>query len=283
MAVFSTSSIAGGEYIVFFSIFLFIALVDSHAHLSMAAFDEDRAEVIQSAFQNGIGAILCPAEVSDSRSVRICNELTEKHSKIIASGGVHPHLARDFTEGCLKTIETLAAERKIHAVGEIGLDFHYNFSPPEQQKNAFRAQLNVAEKAKLPVIIHCREASQEIIDIIQEERFKQGGIVHCFTEDWPFANKMLDMNFKISFSGIVTFPKAHELRETARKIPLEALLVETDAPYLVPFPLKRTIKRNEPRFVKETATLLSQLKMLPSDEFFSRTNLNFSSLFGIEI
>ena len=283
MAVIFNLSIDIAGYFAFFSFLFLVLIVDSHAHLSMSAFDEDREEVIKSAFNHGIGAILCPAEVSEPKSIQTTCELTEKHSHIIASGGVHPHHAKEFTEESIIKIEDLAAEKKIHAVGEIGLDFHYNFSTPEQQKNAFRSQLTIAEKMGLPIIIHSREAADDILNIIQEEHFMLGGIVHCFTEDWPFAKKMLDLNFKISFSGIVTFPKAHELRETARKIPLEALLIETDSPYLVPFPYRGKIKRNEPKYVKETASFLSQLKMLSIEEFSLQTNSNFSSLFGIEI
>jgi TatD DNase family protein len=238
MAVIFNLSIDIAGCFAFFSFLFLVLIVDSHAHLSMSAFDEDREEVIKSAFDHGIDAILCPAEVSEPKSIQITCELTEKHSHIFASGGVHPHHAKEFTEESTIEIEDLAIEKKIHAVGEIGLDFHYNFSTPEQQKYAFRSQLNIAKKMKLPVIIHNREAAQEILDIIQEEHYTQGGVVHCFTEDWPFAKKMLDLNFKISFSGIVTFPKAHELRETARKIPLQALLIETDAPYLVPYPYR---------------------------------------------
>lgn len=249
----------------------------------MPDFDHDRHEVVQSAFQEGIRAFLCPAEITEPRSVRITCDLSEKYADVIVSGGGHPHKAKDFTADSLKAIEKLAKDKKIHAVGEIGLDFHYNLSPAEQQIKVFRRQLSLAQKLDLPVIIHSRQAAQDIIHAIREERFTRGGVLHCFTEDWEFAQKMLDQNFFISFSGIVTFPKAHELRETARKIPLEYLLVETDSPYLAPVPLRGKIKRNEPKFIVEIALFLAGLKNVSLGAFAVQTTQNFSSLFGFEI
>ncbi len=249
----------------------------------MSAFNEDRFDVIQSAFQEGIKAILCPAEITESESIHITTELTRTYKSIFASGGVHPHKAKDFTAESLTKIESLAEDKKIHAVGEIGLDFHYNLSPPDYQVLAFRQQLNLAQKLDLPVIIHSREASQSIIDCIEEEKYTRGGVLHCFTGDWNFAQKMLDKKFFISFSGIVTFPKAHELREVARKIPLDHLLIETDSPFLAPVPFRGKIKRNEPKFVKDIAQFIAEIKNISWPDFSDQTTLNFSSLFGIEI
>ncbi len=249
----------------------------------MSAFDEDRFDVIQSAFQEGIKAILCPAEITESESIHITTELTRTYKSIFASGGVHPHKAKDFTAESLTKIESLAEDKKIHAVGEIGLDFHYNLSPPDYQVLAFRQQLNLAQKLDLPVIIHSRKASQSIIDCIEEEKYTRGGVLHCFTGDWNFAQKMLDKNFFISFSGIVTFPKAHELREVARKMPLDHLLIETDSPFLAPVPFRGKIKRNEPKFVKDIAQFIAEIKNISWPDFSDQTTLNFSTLFGIEI
>ena len=249
----------------------------------MSAFDEDRLSVIQSAFQDGIKAILCPAEITEPESIHITTELTRTHQNIYASGGVHPHKMKDFTPDSLTKIESLAEDKKIHAVGEIGLDFHYNLSPPDYQVLAFRQQLNLAQKLDLPVIIHSREASQSIIDCIEEEKYTRGGVLHCFTGDWNFAQKMLDKNFFISFSGIVTFPKAHELREVAKKMPLDHLLIETDSPFLAPVPFRGKIKRNEPKFVKDIAQFIAEIKNISWSDFSDQTTLNFTSLFGIEI
>ncbi len=249
----------------------------------MSAFDEDRFDVIQSAFQEGIKAILCPVEITEPESIHITTKLTGTYENIYASGGVHPHKAKDFTAESLTKIESLAEDKKIHAVGEIGLDFHYNLSPPDYQVLAFRQQLNLAQKLDLPVIIHSREASQSIIDCIEEEKYTRGGVLHCFTGDWNFAQKILDKNFFISFSGIVTFPKAHELREVARKMPLDHFLIETDSPFLAPVPFRGKIKRNEPKFVKDIAQFIAEIKNISWPDFSDQTTLNFSSLFGIEI
>lgn len=283
MAVFANLTLSAPGFFLFFSLALLVLIVDSHAHLGMPAFDQDRQDVIQTAFAEGIEGILCPAEISDENSIRTTGELAEKYTRVFVSGGIHPHHAKEFTDESIKTIETLAAEKKILAVGEIGLDYHYNFCPPDIQRDVFRAQLNIADQIRLPVIIHSREAAGDIFDIIKEENYKRGGIVHCFTENWSFAEKMLDLGFMISFSGIITFPKAHELRETARKIPMHSLLIETDSPYLVPYPARRKIERNEPKYVKETALCLSQLKMRPIEDFSAQTDSNFASLAGIEI
>ncbi len=249
----------------------------------MSAFDEDRFDVVHSAFKEGIEAILCPAEITEHQSIQTTTELTKAFQNIYASGGVHPHKGKEFTTESLTIIEGLAKEKIICAVGEIGLDFHYNFSPPDQQILAFRQQLNLAQKLDLPVIIHSREASQSVFNCIEEEAYTRGGVLHCFTGDWDFAQKMMDKNFLISFSGIVTFPKAHDLREVARKVPLERLLVETDSPFLAPVPFRGKIKRNEPKFVKDIAQFISEMKNIPWPDFSDQTTLNFSSLFGIEI
>ena len=251
--------------------------------MSMSAYDEDRFEVIHSAFNKGIIAILCPIEITENKSIQITKELTRKFKNIYASGGVHPHKGKEFTAESLTIIENLAKDKVICAVGEIGLDFHYNFSPPDQQILAFRQQLNLAQKLDLPVIIHSRDASQSVIDCIEEEAYTRGGVLHCFTGDWDFAQKMMDKNFFISFSGIVTFPKAHDLREVARKMPLDHLLIETDSPFLSPVPFRGKIKRNEPKFVKDIAQFISEIKNIPWPDFSNQTTLNFSSLFGIEI
>lgn len=258
-------------------------LVDSHAHLDMEEFDEDRGQVVERAFQEGIRAILCPAEVSNPKSLKNTFELTEKYRAIIAAGGVHPHQAKHFHPGYAQEIEELAMAKKIKAVGEIGLDFTYKHSEPRAQEEAFRHQLSTAEKLGLPVVVHSRNAGKNVAQAVEEERFTTGGVVHCFTEDWELARRMIDHNFFISFSGILTFPKAHLLREVAKKIPVERLLVETDSPYLVPFPLQETKKRNEPAYVAETAKVLADLKELRLEELADKTSRNFESLFSFEI
>ena len=260
-----------------------LALVDSHAHLDMEEFDEDRYEVIQKARQEGIVAILCPSDLTDQKGTQTTLELAERERNIIAAAGVHPHQVKLFREDNRQRIGELSREGKIKAVGEIGLDFHYNLSPPQHQEEVFRVQLNTAQKLGLPVIIHSRNSGIKTAQAVEEEHFSKGGVLHCFTEDWALARRMLDLNFYISFSGILTFPKAGALREVAQKIPLERVMVETDSPFLVPSPFRGRVKRNEPSFVIETARVLAELKKVSLGELAEITTRNFETLFAFEI
>jgi TatD DNase family protein len=260
-----------------------LTFVDSHAHLDMEEFDDDRNEVIQRAHQDGVIAILCPADISNQKSTKTTLDLIEKNKNIIASAGVHPHQAKLFTAEHVQKIEELAREEKIMAVGEIGLDFFYNHSSPQEQELAFRHQLAAAQNTGLPVIVHSRNSGMRTAQAVEEEHFTEGGVLHCFTEDWELARHMLDRNFFISFSGILTFANAAPLREVAQKIPLEKILVETDSPYLVPSPHRGRIKRNEPAFVIETAKVLAELKKISMGELAEITTRNFETLFKFEI
>ena len=210
--------------------------------MSGEQFEQDRDEVIQRAFEEGIAAILCPGEISEPQNLSITLQISEKYNRIIAAGGVHPHLAKNFTPACLTTIEELVKSHKIHAVGEIGLDYHYNFSPPEIQRDVFRQQLRMAQNLEFPVVIHSRNARDDVMAAVEAENFSRGGVLHCFTEDWAFAEQMIKKGFLISFSGILTYPNADQLRAVAAQVPLEKLLVETDSPYLVPAPYRGKIK-----------------------------------------
>ena len=163
------------------------------------------------------------------------------------------------------------------------MDFHYNLSGRDVQIRVFREQLNIAQELGLPAIIHSRNAEEEIFKSLREEGFTSGGVLHCFTESRELARKMMDMGFLISFSGILTFPKAGDIRETARKVPLDRLLVETDAPYLTPVPYRGKIRRNEPVYVRETARLLASLKDVPFEELAEQTSINFCDRFMFEI
>lgn len=257
--------------------------VDSHAHLNMEEFHADRSQVIQRAFHGGVCTILCPAEITDFQNVQTTLAILKNNPNIIAAGGVHPHNAKDFSEVCLQKIEDLAGSGRIHAVGEIGLDFHYDFSPRANQILAFRKQLLTAHKLNLPVVIHSRNAGKAVAQVIEEEKFSLGGVLHCFTEEWEFARHMLDRNFFVSFSGILTFPRAQSLQETAKKIPLSRILIETDSPYLVPVPFRGKKKRNEPLFVKEIASFLSELRGIPTEKLCEATRKNFETIFKFEI
>ena len=196
------------------------------------------------------------------------------------AAGIHPHNAKKFQTAALTALQKLADQKKICAVGEIGLDFHYNISLADKQIQAFRAQLNTAQELGLPVVVHSRKAAQDVAAAIEEENFEQGGVLHCFTEDWEFAKRMLDQNFLVSFSGILTYPNAQSLREVAQKLPLEKILIETDSPYLVPAPHRGKVKRNEPCYVIEVARALGRIREMSLEEVGWVTSDNFAFLFS---
>jgi len=243
----------------------------------MEEFDPDREDVLQRAVHAGIRTILCPIDISSGRSREITLGLKAEGLSIQAAAGLHPHQAKLLPPELLAAVEKLAAEKRIRGIGEIGLDFHYDFSTPDEQRKAFREQLALARGLGLPAIIHSRAAGPEIAQAIRDEGFSNGGVLHCFTEDWEFAKTMLDAGFFISFSGILTFPKAGNLSQIAARIPLDRLLVETDAPYLAPVPYRG--RRNEPAFIVETAALLARLKAMPLDRFAETVTRNFNTLF----
>ncbi|MBN1272200.1 MAG: TatD family hydrolase [Candidatus Aminicenantes bacterium] len=258
-------------------------LVDSHAHLDMEDFDGDRKLILERAEKAGVKAILCPFEISSSSSRNKTLALCRTQKNIFAAGGVHPHQASQFREQHRKKLIEMAKKGTIHAIGEIGLDFFYNYSLPDIQRKVFREQLILAEEVDLPVIIHSRNAGPDVCQIVRETQFTRGGVLHCFSEDETTANHMLEEGFYISFSGILTFPKAQSVRDIAAKIPMERLLVETDSPYLTPVPFRGKIKRNEPAYVVETARVLAGLRKMPFKNLADQTTLNFKTVFAIEI
>jgi TatD DNase family protein len=257
-------------------------LVDSHAHLDRAEFDPDRSDVVRRAFTAGVAAILCPADLTRPESLPTIIRLAAEFPGILAAAGVHAHQAKDFVPNHLSELRKLAASGVLRAVGEIGLDYHYDFSPPGAQREVLRAQLAFAAEAGLPVILHSRLSGPDIIAAVDTETFDRGGILHCFTEDWATARAMIDRGFLIAFSGILTFPKAGELREVAAKVPLDRLLVETDSPYLAPAPYRGSGRRNEPSYVVETARVLAGLKGLALEELAEATTRNFTGMFPFE-
>jgi TatD DNase family protein len=257
-------------------------LVDSHAHLDMPEFEADREDVVCRALGAGIVAILCPAELAQPGSVETILGLKASFPEIMAAAGVHPHQAKELDDSHLERLKDLAARGAIRAVGEIGLDYHYNLSPPDRQREALRKQLALGREHGLPVLLHSRLSGPDIVAAVDAERFSCGGILHCFTEDWDTARAMLDRRFYISFSGILTFPRAGEVREAARKVPLDRLLVETDSPYLAPVPYRGKVRRNEPAFVVETAKALAGLREMPFPGLAEATTANFNRLFPFE-
>ena len=256
-------------------------IADSHAHLDMAEFGPDREEVVQRAWAGGVKAILCPIDLTVPESRTRILRLQQVFSWISAAAGIHPHQAQDFSTSHLEAIRRLAMAGKIAAVGEIGIDHHYNYSPPPVQAEVFRAQLRLAQELELPVVVHSRDAGKEILAAIEEEGFSRGGVLHCFTEDQETAERIIGLGFLVSFSGILTYPNAPSLRKIAAGLPLERILVETDSPYLVPQPLRGIKKRNEPLFVIETAKILAELKAITLEELAASTLRNYRSAFRV--
>lgn len=256
-------------------------IADSHAHLDSAEFHQDREAVLERAWAGGIRFLLCPAELTTPESLNLVLELSQKYPWVAAAAGVHPHQASRMVPRHLETIRNLAAEGKIRAIGEIGLDYHYHFSPPSKQKETFRRQLALAQEIALPVVIHSRLSGKDILQAVVDEAFSQGGLLHCFTEDWETAEQMMGLGFFISFSGILTYANAANLREVARRTPFDRILVETDSPYLIPQPFRGKAERNEPLFVIETARVLAHLKQTTLGEIGQTVVTNYRTLFSV--
>lgn len=256
-------------------------VVDSHAHIDGDEFDADRVEVVERARASGVRAILNvgtgdPHSGSFERAVAVAEEF----EGVWAAAGVHPHDARLYDDAAEKRLlEVLRSSARVVALGEIGLDYHYDNSPREMQQQVFRRQLKLARDEGLPVIIHTREADEDTARIMREELTERGprGVMHCFGGGLPLANVALDLRFMISFAGNVTFKKADALREVARLVPTQRLLVETDCPYLSPVPLRG--RRNEPAHVVETVRFLAELRDTTPDELGRATSENFYNLF----
>jgi TatD DNase family protein len=256
-----------------------LSLPDSHAHLDMPEFDPDRDDVLRRAREAGVAGILCPIDISNERSIATVLRLAAENADIRAAAGLHPHQAKLDSPALLDALHGLAAGGKIVAVGEIGLDYHYDVSSPAEQRDAFRRQLALAREAGLPAIVHSRNAGRDIAAAIRDEGFDRGGVLHCFTEDWDFAREMIDRGFYISFSGIVTFPNAGALREVAAKVPDDRLLLETDAPYLAPVPYRG--KRNEPAYVMATAARVAALRGMTLEALAEMVSRNFARAFSL--
>jgi TatD DNase family protein len=253
-------------------------LFDTHAHLNAIQYNDDLQEVIDRALEEGVSNIVVVG--FDRPTISRAIELAEQYPFIYAAVGWHPVDAIDMTEDDLQMIEQLAAHPKVVALGEMGLDYYWDKSPKEVQKEVFRKQIALAKKVKLPIIIHNREATADIIEILKEENAAEvGGIMHCFTGSVEVAKQCIDMNFYISFGGPVTFKNAKKPKEVAKEIPLEHLLIETDCPYLTPHPFRG--KRNEPSYVKYVAEAIAELKGISFEEVAQKTSDNAKKIFGI--
>ncbi|RBP87281.1 TatD DNase family protein [Cytobacillus firmus] len=251
---------------------------DTHAHLNAEQYNEDLQEVIDRALNEGISNIVVVG--FDRPTIEKAMELTEKYDFIYASVGWHPVDAIDMTEDDLQWIEELSSHPKVVALGEMGLDYYWDKSPKDIQQEVFRKQIRLAKKVKLPIVIHNRDATADIVEILKEEGAGEvGGIMHCFSGSAEIAKECVDMNFFISLGGPVTFKNAKKPKEVADVIPLEKLLIETDCPYLTPHPFRG--KRNEPSYVKLVAEQIAEIKGLSVEEVAQATTENAKKLFGI--
>lgn len=250
-------------------------LVDSHCHINFEPLGTQIDSVFDHARANGVGHMLCVAvNLEDYPQVRA---LAHTHAQVFASVGVHPN-ERDGRDPDAAELSTLAQDARVVAIGETGLDYFRCSGDMDWQQRRFREHIRAAKAVRKPLIIHTREAAQDTLRILKEEGAHEiGGVMHCFTEDWDTAQQALEMNFHISFSGIVTFRNATALRAVAAQVPADRLLIETDAPYLAPMPYRG--KTNEPAYVRHVAECLAELRGVSFDIMAEQTTRNFFKLF----
>ncbi|HLY41511.1 MAG TPA: TatD family hydrolase [Terracidiphilus sp.] len=274
-------------------------LIDSHAHLDSARYNDDRGEMLVRAAEAGIGAVLSigigegPAEMHQARDLcRAFNGSRRQGAgmpRLFASAGIYPHSTTEADDAALAKLDRLLVEPEVIACGEIGLDYYHEGAPQDLQREKLIAQLEIAAARKRPILIHCR-GSNESADAwndlfpILEEHWRPtglGGIMHCFGGGWEQAQRSLDLGFLVSFAGNLTYPKAQPLRDVAVRVPIESLLVETDAPWLTPMPDRG--KRNEPAYVARTAAVLAEVKGVDPDMIADATTKNFARLFQLPL
>lgn len=252
-------------------------LVDSHCHLDFKDFDADRDDVLARAKAAGVDLMVTiSTKITEAKKII---KLAETSDALVCSVGIHPHEAGREPETDAAQLVALAKHEKVVGIGETGLDYFYEHSPRDAQQRNFRAHIEACRESRLPLIVHARDADEDTADILENEMEKGDypGLIHCFTAGPELAQRALDIGFYISVSGIATFKNAAELRETIKMIPLDRLLVETDAPFLAPVPHRG--KRNEPSFVADTAAMLADLKGVTTKELAQVTSDNFFSLF----
>jgi len=256
-------------------------LIDSHAHIDFPQFAEDREAMLERARAAGVTTLLAIGTGPGPEKLDSAIPFAGQHDWIFATVGIHPHEAKEVTPAHLDELSKLAKHPKVIAWGEIGLDYYYDHSPREVQQKVFREQMALAQQAKLPIIIHCREAWTDCLNVLEEvwKPTGLGGVLHCFSSTLEDARRGIDLGFLISFAGNSTYPKAQNLRDVAKALPLEKLLIETDSPYLAPQPYRG--KRNEPAYVAEVARTLANVRNLSPDELAAATADNFRRLFRL--
>jgi TatD DNase family protein len=252
-----------------------VTVVDSHCHLDDSKFDEDREATIDRALAAGVTRMLAVGTGNGPPDLEVAIRLADRYPFIYATIGVHPHDASKATDETFARLRELASHPKVVGIGEIGLDYHYDFSPRDVQRSVFDRQLTLAAEVGKPIVIHTREAWDDTLAAVTG--LPNGGIMHCFTGDEVQARQALDRGFHLSFGGVLTFPKAESLRAAARVPPDDKLLVETDCPYLAPVPHRG--KRNEPAFVVETVRRLAEVRGTTPDRVAEITTANFEKLF----
>ena len=267
-------------------------LTDSHCHLDrldLSSYGGDLALALQAAKDRGVERFLCIA--IDAGNTDACLNIAKEYEDVYATVGLHPMSFDDdddrnesenrFLDDNLEAwLKEKADNPVVLGLGETGLDYYYSTKYKEAQQSSFCSHLEVAKSLKKPVIVHTRSAKEDTLQIIKEHACPESsGVLHCFTEDWDMAKRGMDLNFYISFSGIITFKNASELREVVKKTPIERLLVETDSPYLAPVPYRG--KENEPKYVLEVAKCVAEIKNISLEQVYEQTNRNFDRLFKI--
>jgi TatD DNase family protein len=252
-----------------------MALVDTHCHLDSEQFEPDREAVIQRAQAAGVERMMAIGTGDGPPDLEAAIRLAQAYPFIYATIGVHPHDASKATDETFRRLEELARHPKVLAIGEIGLDYHYDFSPRPVQREVFERQLELARQARKPIVIHTREAWADTLEVLRAH-WQGAGIMHCFTGDEEQARQSLDLGFYLSFGGVLTFPKVEALRQAARIAPQDRIVIETDCPYLAPVPHRG--KRNEPAFIAETARRLAEVRGVSCEDIARATTENFDRI-----
>ena len=248
-------------------------MIDTHCHINDIKYNSDIKEVISRAVESGVEKMICVG--TDLKTSERALELANKYDEIYATVGYHPHESKDAQKGYLYEFEEMSKNPKVVAIGESGLDYHYNISPEDIQKKIFREQIELSQDIKLPIIMHNRNSSNDLLSIIESTNLEYG-VVHCFSENWEVANQLISKNIKLSFTGMVTFVK-DPIHEVLEKIDLKDFFLETDSPYLAPTPHRG--KRNEPSLIKFIADYIANVKQISSEEIIEQTTKNAFDFF----
>ncbi len=257
-------------------------MIDSHCHIAGPEFAQDLDQVVDRARTAGVTGALVILAADDDPELRQAETVSARWGEVRFSIGVHPHAAAKYASdpevAARHAQRAIDAQPRARGVGEIGLDYHYDFAPRDVQQQVFREQIRLARRLKRPIVIHTREAEDDTFRILDEERAHDvGGVFHCFTGDRPMARRVLEIGFHLSLAGIVTFPRALELKEVAKMVPIDRLLIETDSPFLAPVPHRGT--RNEPARVVRVAEVIAELRNGSVDAITEATRANFERLF----